>query len=390
VTALEIPYPPDFLEFEEVKFYISTGVTIGTLSYPAGFSFEADLKIFGAELRAAVAVTVSSVVVTGSIPQLNVGPLEIKGLEGRDVTLDLELGIATQNLTVDGMFEFLGAEVALFLDLEILPKPTFKFDFVLHFTELLTFEVDATMLGATNLKNFDALDFQLHALFEQHLLEYVSEQLVMLLEIAKKKTKEEIQEANSAVTAAENKYLSDINTAQADSDEKCASWVSYQQSVHDASGAVIKKYMADLKVLQDKVDTEHRNFDQALQKAENGVQHANSDRAEKMRVAEASISKAKTDWDSNVSQKERELDNAKATMSRKFGSAERDIQNAKAKVDNIQNNIDNVQNKINDYNNAHWYQLWYVCKAPSGRESCLIFEQEEGSPPPGFMSALAP
>lgn len=158
---LDIPYPLYFLDFEKIKFYISTGVTTGALPYPKGFPFEADPKVFGGELSAAVTITSSSVIVQGLVPQLSVGALEIKGLEGKDVMLDLEIDMVTQKLTVDGMFSFLDAEVALFLDLEILPTPTFTFDFILHFTKLLTFEVDATilMLGATDLINLGALNF---------------------------------------------------------------------------------------------------------------------------------------------------------------------------------------------------------------------------------------
>ena len=52
-------------------------------------------------------------------------------------------------------------------------------------------------------------------------------------------------------------------------------------------------------------------------------------------------------------------------MNRKFGNAEKDIENAKAKVDHLQDSIDSEQNTINDYENAHWYEFWYVCCAPS-------------------------
>lgn len=358
MTGLEIPYPPNFLDFEKVKLYISTGATLGTLTYPAGFSFEANVQIFGAEMRAAAAVTISSIIVKGAVPHLSVGSLQIKGHEGKDATVDLEVGITTQRLIVDGMFEFLGAAVAVFVHLELLPKPTFQFDFVLHFADFLTFEVDAKMLGATDLKHLDDLDFGLHALFEQHLLEYVRQQLIAVLENAKKKAKEEIDEAKKAVDDAENKYRRDIDAAQSALDSKYAAWVSHQQSVHNASSAIIDKYMASFKSLQDKVDTERKKYDQALQNAENTVQHANADRAEKMRDAEAAVAKAKADWDNDIAQKERELDNAKIEFSRKFGNAEQDIEHAKAKIDGIQGSINDVQNKINDYENAHWYEFW--------------------------------
>ena len=49
IIGIKIPEPPrDFLDFEEVKLYICrAGVTIGTTFYPQGFSFQADVVLFG-------------------------------------------------------------------------------------------------------------------------------------------------------------------------------------------------------------------------------------------------------------------------------------------------------------------------------------------------------
>lgn len=49
IIGVRIPEPPrDFLDFEEVKLYICpAGVTIGTTFYPQGFSFQADVILFG-------------------------------------------------------------------------------------------------------------------------------------------------------------------------------------------------------------------------------------------------------------------------------------------------------------------------------------------------------
>lgn len=49
IIGAQIPAPPpDFLDFEEVKLYICpAGVHIGTTFYPQGFSFIADVLLFG-------------------------------------------------------------------------------------------------------------------------------------------------------------------------------------------------------------------------------------------------------------------------------------------------------------------------------------------------------
>jgi hypothetical protein len=51
VTSIAIPYPPDdMLRFEQLKIYICpTGMTLGSVTYPQGFSFLADMKLFGVQ-----------------------------------------------------------------------------------------------------------------------------------------------------------------------------------------------------------------------------------------------------------------------------------------------------------------------------------------------------
>jgi len=49
IVGLQIPRPPsDFLSFEELKIYICpSGLTLGQVVYPPGFSFECQMIIFG-------------------------------------------------------------------------------------------------------------------------------------------------------------------------------------------------------------------------------------------------------------------------------------------------------------------------------------------------------
>jgi hypothetical protein len=46
---VSIPQPPsNFLDFEKLELYICpTGITLGPITYPQGFSFAADMVLFG-------------------------------------------------------------------------------------------------------------------------------------------------------------------------------------------------------------------------------------------------------------------------------------------------------------------------------------------------------
>ncbi|KAG9085708.1 hypothetical protein FRC06_003487, partial [Ceratobasidium sp. 370] len=204
ITELDIPMPPDFIDFQDVKLYISSGVTLGTMSYPAGFSFGAVLLLFGARTNVSAAVTGGVLKLSGSIDNLAIGPLHMTGQNSKQATLDLQVGLTTQELKVDGAIEFLGAYVGMTLNLEIMPKPTFSFNFTLRFTAFLTFVVNAQMIGdAVDLKDLSGLNFSLHALFEQHLVEHIRDQVVASLEALEHRTDTAIEQAEMKVQQEE-------------------------------------------------------------------------------------------------------------------------------------------------------------------------------------------
>ncbi|KAG8785050.1 hypothetical protein FRC12_018030 [Ceratobasidium sp. 428] len=360
LTELDIPMPPDFINFDEIRLYMSSGVTLGSVTYPAGFSFKANLKLFGVQLDASAEVTGGTLKATGSVGEIHAGPLYISGQHGKDAMLSLQIGSSVQQLHVDGAISLLGLNLGITLQLEILPKPEFSFDFTLRFTDLLTFVVDAKMTGEiTNLKDLHSnqFGFALHAVFEQHLLDYVREQVHKLLMAAKKKADAAIENAENSVKAEEAKLQSGIQSAQKKLDADYNSWLAHSQKVHADSQRFINGYMKKLHSLQGDVETERKQYNAKLKDAEGAVQHANADRAAKMRDAEAAVTKAKKDWDDDVSKAEKDLEAAKKTFQQKFGSAEEDIDNARRKVDSIQTEIDSVQNRINYCEDASWWHF---------------------------------
>ncbi|KAG9075547.1 hypothetical protein FS749_012774 [Ceratobasidium sp. UAMH 11750] len=358
ITELEIPMPPDFIDFQDVKLYISSGVTLGTMTYPAGFSFNAALLLFGAQIYASAAVTGGVLKVSGSIENLAIGPLHITGQKSKKATLDLQVGFATQQLKVDGAIKFLGAYVGLTLNLEIMPKPTFSFNFTLHFTDLLTFMVDAQMIGDTvDLKNLSGLNFSLHALFEQHLVEHIRDQVVASLETLKHRTDTAIQGAEMKVQQEEKALQDGINDAQKNLDATYQAWIQHSNKVHAESQASIDSYTQQRRVLQTKADDERRAHNVKLKNAEGGVQHAKADRAAKLRAAEADVARQESKWKADIAAAEAKLEGAKRHIQQKFGSAEADIEAAKHKVDGVQSEINSTNERIRYCENSPWYRF---------------------------------
>ncbi|KAG8775918.1 hypothetical protein FRC12_001190 [Ceratobasidium sp. 428] len=358
ITNTHIPIPPDFIDFQDIKLYISSGVTLGTVIYPAGFSFNAALIIFGARIHASAQVSSGILQASGSIDNLTVGPLRITGQQRKQATLDLRIGSTVQQLKVDGAIEFLGAYIGLTLNLEILPRPTFWFNFTLHFTDLLTFLVDARMIGDdVDLKDLTKLNFSLHALFEQHLIEHIRDQLVASLEALKHRTDDAIKDAEVKVQQEEQHVQAGIASAQNELDNKYKLWIQHSNKVHADSQVFIDRYMKELRGFQTKVDDARKSFNASLKQAEGNVQHANAKRAAEMRAAEAKVAHTKSKWDLDVAEAETKLEAAKKYMQQKFGSAEADIEAAKHKVDEVQGEINSTNDRIHYCENSPWYRF---------------------------------
>lgn len=359
VIQHEIPPPPNFLEFQELKFYMSTGVAIGTENFPAGFSFDARLIVFGSHLEISANITGGVLSAHADIEHLQVGPLIIQGHNVKKALFALHLGASVQHLEVDGGIEFLGLQVSLLLRLDILPNPSFFFSFLLVFTDLLLFKVEATAGGSSvDLTDLSNLDFALMAEFDQHILEYVRKQLIDALEQAKHASDEAIEEARRKVEAAKEQYEADIKAAQAQVNKTFARWQEYSTNQRAEAQRIRDEYSAKSAALQNVVDDERATFNIKLKQAEGDLQHANAHRAAEMQKAQAAVVKAQNDWDSSVRRDEAKLEDAKRVLRERFGSAERDLQHAEDKVNSLQNQIDDIDHTIRDYMNAHWYEFW--------------------------------
>ncbi|KAG8818384.1 hypothetical protein FRC19_010679 [Serendipita sp. 401] len=365
VTGLDIPEPPDFFDFNTVNLYMSEGVTIGKQAYPAGFSFDASMNIFGTTLTAHAGITGGTFALNAAVDKIDIGPLTISGHDGKPLTLDLTFGTTVQHLHFDGEIDFIGIKAATLLVLDLQPSPAFSFDFLLSFTELLQFKVDAHMSGETvDVKDLSKLDFELHAEMEQHILDYIRDQVKAALEKARKTEISAFDSAQKTLLDAKAEYQKNLTSAQADMTSKYESWQKHSQDVHMASQRVIDGYTNQMNKLQSNVDAERQKFNLALKDAEAKLETANSDRAAKMQAAKANLAGEKNKWDTEIANKESALEAAKAQLQQRFGSAEQDIDNAEAKVNSLQNQINSVESTINDYENAHWYEVWKKLAIP--------------------------
>lgn len=121
--------PQNIINFKEASIYICpSGVAIGTIVYPPGFSFtyvqisatsicalqlsrdSAEVAFLGVNGSAHVSVDSTGVIAKGSLDNFKLGPLAVRGTKGPSAGFDLELSASKQLVTIDGMIKLLGSE----------------------------------------------------------------------------------------------------------------------------------------------------------------------------------------------------------------------------------------------------------------------------------------
>ncbi|KAH0835775.1 hypothetical protein J3R83DRAFT_9618 [Lanmaoa asiatica] len=248
---LKLPPPPsNFLEFEKVKFYVCpTGSIVQGVSYPPGFSLESDMILFGRHVDVSCDICLiglgadvnsNFLSINGIVDNFEVGPLKVNKLNGaKQAVLQVQVGKDVQHLLLDGAITLYAETYALHLLVDTQPSPEISFKIEFKLTELLTFEVDATLIGALDFKDLRKADFSFNADLKQHLLDYIHDELLNLFEKAQQAAEEGIEAAKKQV-ATEQATL-DNRIAQVKTRLKVAqaTWEAYQKRVTQTNLKII-------------------------------------------------------------------------------------------------------------------------------------------------------
>ncbi|RPD59113.1 hypothetical protein L226DRAFT_510190 [Lentinus tigrinus ALCF2SS1-7] len=353
VTGLSISQPPDFLDFEDVKLYICPNpTTIGTIAYPQGFSFQAAMTVFGKHADIACAVGSDQVTIKGGVDNFVLGPLVLRGIDEPRATVDVSIGPKLQHILVDGSVTFFDKETDLHVEVQVMPSPIFTCQTRLMFTELLLFDLDLKLVGALSLKTLENADFEFYADMEQHILEYVRDQVDTQFSTACAAANEGFETAQRNLQDAKAVVKKKIDDAQADLDKAEKAWDTKRDKVTTDSNNTINAYNRQIEILQKNVATAQRNYDIAMANARAALQKANNDRAAALKDAQLKLENAKKSAADAIRNAENNVKNAEDKMNRDFGNAERSIQDAQNKVNSLQSQINSAQH---DLDHAKWY-----------------------------------
>lgn len=316
LCKLKMPQPADCIDFEDVKLYVcpvpmgkstwftyglpcSLKIVLGTVAYPQGVSFDAVCTAFGKKGSIAASFGSGGAKLIGSVDNFSIGPLSVRSASGApSASVDIELGSSRQHIVIDGAVTLFDVEgIAIQVLFDGVPTPVFSFHLMLHFTPRLMFQVDAAMIGSPkSLHSIEGLDFQLSALFEQDLLQFIATEVEKQIDLARLAADKGFDTAKDAFTtakAASDKVIADASHKVTATK---AAWDEKSKQVHDSNQKIIDAYTAQLRNLQANADSALKGLKQATLNAQNAVTKANTDRDTQMRNAQKQLSDAKTEW----------------------------------------------------------------------------------------------
>ncbi|TBU39054.1 hypothetical protein BD309DRAFT_970509 [Dichomitus squalens] len=362
IIDVQIPDPPrDFLDFQEVKLYICpAGLSIGTTYYPQGFSFRADVILFGkrADIGCAIDVDNLRISLTGGVDNFTLGPLVVRGTTGPRAVIECEIGVTDQHLLVDGVISLFGAESTVHIVVNILPAPKFEWFTQLKFTDLLLFRLQATLVGAVSFTDLSDADFLFDALFEQPILQYIHGNLMDRFEQARKTVRDGIDAAQAQVDEVEAIWKTGVDKALADLEDAKKSWDAKNESVTAKCNKDIDAYNKEIARLQDAITSAQKDYDAAMTNAQNVVSAAQRDRAQALQSARHALDNAKRDVSDAIDAAQRDVNYAKRDFDAAFGSANDAIESARQDVRSLRKQINDLYGTIYDYERAPWYEFW--------------------------------
>ena len=228
----------------------------------------------------------------------------------------------------------------------------------LKFTDLLLFRLQASLVGAVSFTDLSDADFVFDALFEQHVLQYIHDQLMGQFEHARQAVHDGVESAQAKVNEAEVAWKAGIDKAQANLEAAKKNWDAKNESITAESNKVIEAYDREIERLEDEITSAQRDYDAAMTAAQDAVSAAQRDRAQALQSAEHDVVNAKRALNDAVDAAQRDVDSAERDFNAAFGSAHDAIESARREVDSLQNQINDLLGTIHEYEDAPWYHFW--------------------------------
>ncbi|KAJ5113909.1 hypothetical protein N7456_002443 [Penicillium angulare] len=373
----KFPEPEDFLHFNNVELYLSTGTSIGVTEYPAGASLKGDMTKFGKRAQFNCSVG-SKVQLQASIEQFQLGPLIVRGFAGPDPIVDIDLSAETRHVLIDGAVQIWDASAACHLEAVLYPKPSFDFSVMLKLSDLFLLKLQAKLSGDFSLKDYKSwanADFEIYGLMEQHLIEHVVGQLEQQLQATQDAAKHGFDEIKNDMDAKEAAFKEHCQAAIDDLEASSAQWLAKKaevdssfQSAHGGSTRIRQDLTA-------KVDEAERAFNGLIAEKAAELERVRADATAAIQQAEHDVDDAQRDSDNAIHEAQSDLQQVRREFEQGFGGAKRDLEGARHEVENAQRHVDDLDRDIDHISRRIDDEHWYNCPPLLGEKAVLLAAQ---------------
>ncbi|PUZ22120.1 hypothetical protein GA0116948_11161 [Chitinophaga costaii] len=341
---------PDFFQLEQLKLYIApNGGSIGTITYEAGFSFAANIKIFDKEFSLFASIGSNGLKAKGSLSALSIGPLEIHGYEKQNISLELAITSQEQLFHFDGAISLMGLSFGVLVHLS---KELVRFDFELHFTKELSLEIHGQSTGS--LSSPASMDFILDGKFEQALVKHVTEQLEQIFHALRDSAVQGLGEAQRKVNETEAAYQKVFDEANKKLEETKAAYLSYVNQLTQALDQTKADYAKALEEAKAAVQQAKAAYNNALESAQKTLDDAKRSYLQQFTKAQEEVDQAQKAYSQALGTAERAVEQARVAYDGYMKNAQQGLRSAKAYVDRLNSEIDSAHLELKK---AHWWEV---------------------------------
>ncbi|KAF3935290.1 hypothetical protein ABW19_dt0205397 [Dactylella cylindrospora] len=354
VTKLPLPTPDaDFLTFEEMSMYMSSGVTIGTRYFPPGFSASGSILAFGKRAQMACSMGSTGVMIKGSLDAFDLGPLSVRGRRGQSLAIDIQMTSSMHRMFAHG--EVVLGPLLANIYLHALERGAggmaLEFDAEMAFSDLFRMSAKGNaqtkIKGAAARSGLKGIEFDVRAEMKQEIVNYVMAQVNAQFLAAQYAATQSLNEARAALDRAEKAFNESVKRAEADLAKAQASWQKKSDSVNKEFNDAKTAQTIRINQLREEVGKTKGEYDAAVDRATRKLEQTQTTAASEIGKAKGNLEKTKADVDRDIGSKQQILYNAEDDMNRRFGNATKDIERATNEMNNKLRELNDIQARYN-------------------------------------------
>ena len=322
------------LEFKDVRINASTGCTLGTETYPAGFRFQGVVSICDHEAGMDCSLTTAGLHLKAWVPSFELGHLKVSGpvvLPDEKATFaPLELVITSEKQAFDlvGSLDIFALKAAVDIHCQFMPNPEFYFDFQLAWSTLVSLELHAEMIGSQYIQDPGKADWTVSAKFQQTIIAEVTQSIKEALKSAHEAAQAGIKGLKDKLAQEEEEYKAVLQRAEDDLIEKSTAYDVENSELQRRIDALEAKTKSGEVALRSAITAAETQKLLSDVEAKNRRDMSKAREEASVREKETEYNATKTTWDGKKNSAIISRDDSQRDFSSRFGNANSDLDRA--------------------------------------------------------------